>query len=99
MKKLIKIFTLTIFLLLIQNVSMLGQYIPRVLDPDNQEIKVFAERISKNGWVYFKPVSNIKHDELFTTNKSAFGLSNDDEMRFKKVQIDDGKGNVTYRYQ
>ena len=26
-------------------------------------------------------------------------MANNDEMRFKKVQIDDGKGNVVYRYQ
>jgi len=85
MKKLIKVIALTIFLLIIHNVSMLGQYIPKVLDPDNQEIKVFAERISKNGWIYFKEGSNIEHDELFTINKNTFGLADNDEMRFKKI--------------
>jgi len=68
-------------LFLVINLLSFGQYIPRVLQPDNQEIKKIAEKISDNGWVYFKKNLDIKPDEVFTKHPSAFGLLKDDEMR------------------
>ncbi|MCD6566890.1 MAG: M4 family metallopeptidase [Bacteroidales bacterium] len=96
MKKIIKYFFLVVLFLGINFLSF-GQYIPRVLQPDNQEIQNLSERISKNGWVYFKKNLDIKPDEVFTKYPSAFGLLKDDEMRLWKSSKDES-GNLHYRY-
>jgi len=42
-------FSIAGLLLIIFTNSIYGQYVPKVLQPDNQEIKHLAERISDNG--------------------------------------------------
>ena len=80
MKNLTKYLFLGVLFLAI-NLLSFGQYIPRVLQPDNQEIKKISEKISDNGWVYFKKNLNIKTNEVFTKYPSAFGLLKNDEMK------------------
>jgi len=96
MKNFTKLLVL-VLILIVLNISNYGQYIPKVLQPDNQEIKNLAERISENGWVYLKKDLNIKPDEVFTKYPSAFGLLKDDEMRLWKSSKDES-GYLHYRY-
>lgn len=96
MKNLTKYLFLVVLFLVI-NLLSFGQYIPWVLQPDNQEIKKIAEKISDNGWVYFKKNLNIKTNEVFTKYPSAFGLLKNDEMRLWKSSKDES-GNLHYRY-
>jgi len=78
------------------NLLSFGQYIPRVLQPDNQEIKKIAEKISDNGWVYFK--KGIKPEDVFIKHKIAFGLSENDNMVKEKTKTD-SEGQKHHYYQ
>ncbi len=97
MKKFIRTLV-TVPLLIIFINSNYGQYIPKVLQPDNQEIKNLAEKINDNGWVYFKRNLNIKPNEVFTDYPSAFGLSNFDKMELWKTSKDE-LGYIHYRFR
>jgi len=97
MKKFIRTLV-TVPLLIIFINSNYCQYIPKVLQPDNQEIKNLAEKINDNGWVYFKRNLNIKPNEVFTDYPSAFGLSNFDKMELWKTSKDE-LGYIHYRFR
>ena len=83
-------------LFLIISFLSFGQDIPRVLQPDNQEIKKIAERVSNNAWVYFK--KGIKPEDIFIKYKMAFGLSEHDNMLLQKTKTD-SEGQKHHYYQ
>ena len=95
MKNYTKYFFLVVLFLGI-NLLNFGQDVPRVLQPDNQEIKIIAERVSDNAWVYFK--KGIKPGDVFIRYKMAFGLSVNDNMVKIKTKTD-SKGQKHHYYQ
>jgi len=68
------------------------------LREDNNVIRSQTERVADAGWLYFKPNTSIAPGELFTTHRTAAGLSNHDEMVITKTW-DDEYGYSHNRYQ
>jgi bacillolysin len=52
-------------------------------------IKQIAEQVDKNGWINFKPESDISATDFFNEHKQNFGLGEKDDMILKKIISDD----------
>jgi hypothetical protein len=63
----------------------------------NPFLNQLAATIDTNGWITFKPRIPIQAGELFTTHKSAIGLSTYDELILSKSNTDKN-GNIHNRY-
>lgn len=54
-----------------------------------QRLEEIAKPIETAGWYDFKEDINLSNEDLFTKEKSIFGLSTQDEMRLTKSKTDD----------
>lgn len=64
----------------------------------NREMYSIAKASSKPGWINLDENANLNIATLFTENKIAFGLSNEDEMRLRKTETDH-LGYKHYRFE
>ncbi len=64
----------------------------------NEDMQKIAAPNSSDGWIKIKPTLGLKASNFFITQKNAFGLGNDDEMRLIKTEKDE-IGYTHYRYQ
>ncbi|HHH55361.1 MAG TPA: T9SS type A sorting domain-containing protein [Bacteroidetes bacterium] len=71
---------LFLMLSLLSNQHIFGQFIPKILQESNEEIRSKTKKVESAGWLYFKESSQVKSGELFTNLKGATGLGISDSM-------------------
>jgi len=87
-----------LFSLIVFALQVISQHIPKILQTTNEEIKSITESITENGWLYLKSGQFPTADKIFTSHKSAFGLTQNDEMREYKTKTEKS-GWKTVRYR
>ncbi len=73
---------------LLSNKSVFGQFVPKILQESNEEIRSKTERVDPAGWLYLKRSAKILPGELLTISKDATGLKANDQMQVKKEWSD-----------
>jgi len=75
-----------------------AQQVPTILSPANAFIQQRIDHSDPEGWLFFKNSSDLKAGELFSQNKTAAGLSPDDNMLLFETDKD-AQGCTHNRYQ
>ena len=92
-----KSFLLYAFLFLV-TLTAQSQDSPWINNKNNGSIKKISQEVTDDGYVYYKESAKIKHDNVFSKNKEAYGLSGDDIMKLART-VDDNLKGKHYCYQ
>ena len=79
---------LILILTLLANQNVFGQFVPKILQLSNEEIRSKTERVDPAGWLYLKQTANLLPGELFSNYKDATGLKANDQMQVNKEWSD-----------
>ena len=78
--------------------SAQAQHCPWIAREENEAIKKISREVTDDSYVYYREDAKVKHNYVFTKHKGAYGLSENDSMRFTKV-VEGDLDNKHYRYQ
>ena len=90
----LRVLTISFFLLLFCRTFLIGQskFIPTFARKDNTVIASRTIEVKEHGWLYFRPHSNVKPNELFTIYRDAMGLQMDEDIQ--TISIFDNLGRL-----